>query len=92
MPTIGEAFLLGFEASTWGMVIAPANLPAAVLARLHADVVAAVRRPDVVARHSALGAEVVTSNPDETRSFVQAELEKWGVAARAAGVQPQNAG
>jgi tripartite-type tricarboxylate transporter receptor subunit TctC len=92
VPTIGEAFLPGFEASTWGMVIAPANLPAAVLARLHADVVAAVRRPDVVARHSALGAEVVTSNPDETRSFVQAELEKWGVAARAAGVQPQNAG
>jgi tripartite-type tricarboxylate transporter receptor subunit TctC len=91
VPTLAET-LPGFEASTWGMVMGPANLPAPVLARLHAEIIAAVRRPDIVARHAALGAEVVTSNPDETRSFVQAELEKWGAAARAAGVQPQNAG
>jgi tripartite-type tricarboxylate transporter receptor subunit TctC len=91
VPTLAET-LAGFEASTWGMVMGPANLPAPVLARLHAEITAAVRRPDIVARHAALGAEVVTSNPDETRSFVQAELEKWGAAARAAGVQPQNAG
>jgi tripartite-type tricarboxylate transporter receptor subunit TctC len=91
VPTLGET-LQGFEASTWGMVMGPANLPAPILQRLHAEIVAAVRRPDIVERHRNLGAEVVTSNPDETRSFVQAELEKWGAAARAAGVQPQNAG
>ncbi|MGG5822971.1 Bug family tripartite tricarboxylate transporter substrate binding protein [Falsiroseomonas sp. HW251] len=91
VPTLAET-LPGFEASTWGMVIGPANLPATVLNRLHAEITAAVRRPDIVERHRQLGAEVVTSNPDETRSFVQAELEKWGAAARAAGIQPQNAG
>jgi len=91
VPTIGET-LQGYEASTWGMVMGPANLPPAVLQRLHREVTTAVRRPDIVERHRTLGAEVVTSNPDETRSFVQAELEKWGAAARAAGVQPQNAG
>lgn len=91
VPTLGET-MAGFEASTWGMVIAPANLPAPVLERLHREVVAAVTKPEVVERHRALGAEVVTSNPDETRSFVAAEVEKWGAAARAAGVQPQNAG
>jgi tripartite-type tricarboxylate transporter receptor subunit TctC len=91
VPTIGES-MAGFEASTWGMVIAPANLPRPLLDRLHREVAAAVTRPDVVQRHRTLGAEVVTSEPDETRSFVAAELEKWGAAARAAGVQPQNAG
>ncbi|WP_439595593.1 tripartite tricarboxylate transporter substrate-binding protein [Falsiroseomonas sp.] len=91
VPTLGET-VAGFEASTWGMVMGPANLPGAVLDRLHREITAAVTRPEVVARHRALGAEVVTSNPDETRSFVQAEMEKWGAAARAAGVQPQNAG
>lgn len=91
VPTLGES-VAGFEASTWGMVMGPANLPAAVLDRLHREITAAVQRPDVVARHRTLGAEVVVSNPDDTRSFVQAELEKWGAAARAAGVQPQNAG
>jgi tripartite-type tricarboxylate transporter receptor subunit TctC len=91
VPTVGET-LAGFEASTWGMVIGPANMPGPVTDRLHREIVAAVRRPDIVDRHRTLGADVVTSNPDETRSFVQAELEKWGAAARAAGVQPQNAG
>lgn len=89
VPTVGEAFLPGFEAATWGMVIAPANLPATTLAKLSADCAAAVRRPEVVERHRLLGAEVVTSTPEATRSSVQAELEKWGEAAKRAGVVPQ---
>jgi tripartite-type tricarboxylate transporter receptor subunit TctC len=91
VPTMGE-FLAGFEASTWGMVIGPAGLPAPVLSRLHEVTTAALRRPDVVDRHRLLGAEVATLEPDALRAFVIAEMEKWGAAARAAGVQPQNAG
>lgn len=90
VPTVAET-LPGFEASTWGMVIAPANLPAPVLAKLHTDCVAAMRNPAVVERHRTLGADIVTSDPDTLRSFVQAELTKWGEAARAAGVELQNA-
>ena len=89
VPTIGEAFLPGFEASTWGMVIGPAGIPAELLAKLNADCVAAVRRPEVVDRHAVLGAEVVTASPEALRRFCQAELEKWGDAARKAGIVPQ---
>jgi tripartite-type tricarboxylate transporter receptor subunit TctC len=91
VPTLGE-FLPGFEASTWGMVIGPANIPAPILNRLVAEIHAALRREDVLARHRTLGAEVVTSTPEQSRDFVQAEMEKWGAAARAAGITPQNAG
>jgi tripartite-type tricarboxylate transporter receptor subunit TctC len=89
VPTIGEALLPDFEASTWGVVIAPANLPPPVLAKLNADITAALRRPEIVERHKSLGAEVVTSTPDEIRRFVQAEMDKWVDAARKAGIQPQ---
>ncbi len=88
-PTMAEAFMPDFEASTWGMVIAPANLPAPLLAKLNADCVAALRRPEIVERHRALGAEVVTSAPEEARRFCEAEMKKWGDAARQAGIQPQ---
>lgn len=91
VPALGE-FLPGFEASTWGMVMGPAGLPGPVAARLHGAITAALRRPEVVERHRTLGAEVATAEPQELRAFVQAEMEKWGAAARAAGVQPQNAG
>jgi tripartite-type tricarboxylate transporter receptor subunit TctC len=89
VPTMAEALLPGFEASTWGMVIAPANLPPAVLAKLNADIRAALRNPTVVERHTTLGAGIVSNTPEEMRAFTQAEMEKWGAAARAAGVQPQ---
>ena len=89
VPTLAEALLPGFEASTWGMVIAPAGLPPAVVARINADAVAALRRPEVVERHRTLGAEVVTSSPEQARALVVSEMEKWVGAARRAGIQPQ---
>ena len=89
VPTIGEAFLPGFEASTWGMIIAPANLPTAVLAKLNTDIRAALQNPTVVDRHRTLGASIVSNSPEDMRAFVQAELDKWGAAARAADIRPQ---
>jgi tripartite-type tricarboxylate transporter receptor subunit TctC len=89
VPTLAEALLPGFEASTWGMVIAPAGVPPAVVARINADAIAALRRPEVVERHRTLGAEIVTSTPEEARALCVAEMEKWVGAARKAGIQPQ---
>jgi tripartite-type tricarboxylate transporter receptor subunit TctC len=89
VPTIGEAFLPGFEASTWGMVIGPAGIPAPVLAKINADIRAALQVPSVVERHKTLGAEIVSNTPEEMRAFTAAEIKKWGDAARAAGIQPQ---
>ena len=89
VPTIGEAFLPGFEASTWGMVIGPAGIPAPVLAKLNADIRAALQVPSVVERHKTLGAEIVSNTPEQMRAFTEAEMKKWGDAARAAGIQPQ---
>jgi hypothetical protein len=42
-----------------------------------------------VERHRTLGAEVATSAPEEARRFCEAEMQKWGEAARKAGIQPQ---
>jgi tripartite-type tricarboxylate transporter receptor subunit TctC len=88
VPLVSET-LPGFEAATWGMVIAPAGLPEPLLRKLNADCVAALRRPEVVEKHRVLGAEVVTSTPAEIRAFTEAELRKWGEAARKAGIVPQ---
>ena len=89
VPTMAESFEPDFEASTWGMVIAPANLPPALLAKLNADCVAALRRPEIVERHRTLGAEMATGTPEEARHFCEAEMRKWGEAAKQAGIAPQ---
>jgi len=71
------------------MIIAPANLPPPVLAKLNTDIRAALQNPTVVDRHKTLGAGIVSNSPDEMRAFVQAEMDKWVAAARSAGIQPQ---
>jgi len=87
-PLVSET-LPGFEAATWGMVIAPAGLPAPLIAQLNADCVAALARPEVVEKHRTLGAGIVTSSPAALRAFCEAEMQKWGEAARRAGIMPQ---
>lgn len=90
VPTIGEAFMPGFEASTWGMVMGPARMPAPVVARINEAVAEALKVQGVLDRHRILGAEVVSSSPEEITRFVASELEKWGAAATAAGIEKQN--
>ena len=89
VPTMAEALLPGFEATTWGMVMAPANMPEELATMLTRDIHAALRTPLVLDRHRLLGAEVVSSTPAETRDFVRAEVAKWGETARRAGIEPQ---
>jgi tripartite-type tricarboxylate transporter receptor subunit TctC len=91
VPTVAEALLPGFEATTWGMVIGPANMAEELAATQSRDIAAALRNPVVLDRHRVLGAEVISTSPAETRAFVQAELIKWGAAARLAGIEPQAA-
>ena len=67
----------------------PGQAAGAVLAKLNADCVAALKRPEVMEKHRVLGAEVVTSTPAEIRAFTESELKKWGEAARKAGIVPQ---
>ncbi|RVT95878.1 tripartite tricarboxylate transporter substrate binding protein [Rhodovarius crocodyli] len=89
VPTMAEALLPGFEASTWGMVMGPGNMNEDLASAQSRDVAAALRMPAVVERHRVLGAEIVSSTPAETRDFVRAEMTKWGETARRAGIEPQ---
>lgn len=91
VPTMAEALLPGFEATTWGMVMGPAQMAEELAATQARDIAAALRQPAVLDRHRLLGAEVVSTSPAETRAFVQAELAKWGETARRAGIEPQAA-
>lgn len=89
VPTMAEALLPGFEASSWGLLLGPAGLPPAVTDRIWIDVTEALQRAETRARLRDLGAEVVASSPEATERFVQAEITKWSDVARAAGIERQ---
>lgn len=87
LPTISEAGLAGFEATTWTGLMAPAGTPAPVVARLHREVVAVLSAPDVRAKMEAQGFEVVASTPDEMAAQIRDDIDKWGGLFRSLGTK-----
>ncbi|MEI2417158.1 tripartite tricarboxylate transporter substrate binding protein [Orrella sp. JC864] len=85
-PTIDETVLPGFDASSWGGIVAPAGTPPEVIDALHAAIGKVMNMPDVQERMAGLGAIVVTSTPEEFARYIRAESEKWAAVVKAADI------
>jgi tripartite-type tricarboxylate transporter receptor subunit TctC len=86
VPTIAESGFPGFEVMFWFAVFAPAGTPQAVVTKLQADVVKALRTPDVQRRLIEEGLEISASSPDQLAEYVKAETTKWSKVIREAKI------
>ena len=85
VPTIAEAGVLGYEATSWFGMFAPAGTPAPVLAKLNAAIVKVLAQPDVKKKINEQGAEVYSETPEQFAAFIQAESVKWGKVVKESG-------
>ncbi|ARU06668.1 transcriptional initiation protein Tat [Comamonas serinivorans] len=87
VPTLQEQGVPDFNVGAWLGYIAPAGTPAAVVNKLHADIVASVNKPEVQKRLIALGTEVVTSpSPQAFKQFVADNHRMWGDVVKQVGI------
>ena len=77
----------GYEASGWLGLVAPKSTPADVIDRLNKEIAAALQDPKVKARLHDLGGEPLPLGPDEFKSLIVAETEKWGRVIRGAKIK-----
>jgi tripartite-type tricarboxylate transporter receptor subunit TctC len=89
VPPVAEAGVPGYEAMQWYGLLAPAGTPAAIVERLNAEALKALRSPEMKERLAADGAEPLGGSPAEFAALIRKELEKWTRVARAAGIEPQ---
>jgi tripartite-type tricarboxylate transporter receptor subunit TctC len=89
IPTIAESGLPGYSIVTWHGLQVPAATPRPLVARLNAEAVKALGSAEVRERFIALGAEPAPSTPEQFRTFIQSETEKWGKVVRAAGLKAE---
>jgi tripartite-type tricarboxylate transporter receptor subunit TctC len=88
LPTLDSQGLKGFNVSVWHGMYAPKGTPKPVLDMVNAALKNALKDPEFIKRQEALGAVIVTdnrTNPAEHKKFVEAEINKWGPAIKAAG-------
>ena len=81
VPTVAET-LPGFEAVSWGGVMAPAGTPPAIINRLNAEILKILKIPEVSEKLKGFGAETVGSTPKQFDAYVKSEIAKWGKVAR----------
>ncbi|MBI5256366.1 MAG: tripartite tricarboxylate transporter substrate binding protein BugD [Burkholderiales bacterium] len=88
LPTLDESGIKGFNVSIWHALYAPKGTPKAAMDKLNTALRASLKEPDFIKRQEALGAVVITdarTGPAEHKKFVEAEINKWGPAIKAAG-------
>jgi tripartite-type tricarboxylate transporter receptor subunit TctC len=83
LPTISEAGLSGYEASSWIMLAAPAGTPQSIIATLAGRMKQITDAPDFRRRIAELGAEAAVESGEQARAFIKDEEAKWqGVIAK----------
>jgi tripartite-type tricarboxylate transporter receptor subunit TctC len=82
VPTLRE---LGIDVSAhaWWGILAPAGTPRPIIDRLHAELVKAIKLPDVhKTLAETLGMDVIAASPEDTQKWIVAQMERWGKVVR----------
>ncbi|MEA3153335.1 MAG: hypothetical protein QOK44_924 [Betaproteobacteria bacterium] len=86
VPTMNETALPGFEVNSWYGLCAPAGTPAPILDKVHADLTAVLRMPEIQQRLKDLVVEVAPTSPQEFAQFMRAETARWARVIKAANI------
>ncbi|HEX2351408.1 MAG TPA: tripartite tricarboxylate transporter substrate binding protein [Xanthobacteraceae bacterium] len=87
IPTIAESGIPGYDTSSWFAFFVPAKTPPEIIAKMHADTVAALAEPQIRAKLDALGVIVVGSSPEQLGAHLKAEMERWAPVIKAANIK-----
>jgi tripartite-type tricarboxylate transporter receptor subunit TctC len=89
LPTIAESGLAGYDANTWGGILAPAGTPKDVIAKLNAEINEALATDEVRAKLFAGGIDIQGGTPERFADYIKAEVVKWAKVTKDAGIEPE---
>jgi tripartite-type tricarboxylate transporter receptor subunit TctC len=77
VPTFQESGFKGFDGLQWYGIVGPAKLPAAITARLNAEIMAALKAPAIADRLSAEAIEPMPMTPAQFGAYIESEIARW---------------
>jgi tripartite-type tricarboxylate transporter receptor subunit TctC len=88
LPTVAEAALPGYEATSWNGIVVPAGTPAPIIERLNTEINKILAAPDMRAKLADLGYEPIGGTPEEFGAYMAREEAKWGKIVKASNLKP----
>ena len=87
VPTMAEAGVPNIVVRDWQGILAPRGTPAAIVNKLHGELVRILRHADNQERFTAMGLEVIASTPEEFRRDIAAEIQRWAKVVKDANIK-----
>ncbi len=87
VPTVAEAGLPGFEASSWFGVLGPAGTPPAIVAKLNGEIAKWLATPEAKDKLLSQGAITAGGTPEDFVRHIATETAKWQRVAKASGAK-----
>ena len=89
IPTMVEAGVPGYEATTWTGLVAPVGMPKPIIARLNTEVQAMVASPAFREKVTAIGSEPMSGSSEQFTKFIRSESAKWADVIKRAGAKAE---
>lgn len=89
VPTLAESGFAGFDAPAWWAVLAPAKTPPDIVKRMHAEIAAVLRQPDVASKLAAQGIEVRVMAPAVAQQFIETQIDVWAKVVKDNGIKSE---
>jgi tripartite-type tricarboxylate transporter receptor subunit TctC len=87
VPTIAEACVPGYEATTWTGIVAPVGMPKPIVARLNAELNKVIASRSFKEKVAAIGSEPAGGTPEQFADFIRKEHAKWADVVRRSGAK-----
>lgn len=86
VPTIAES-VPGYEAYSWVGMVAPANTPKEIVAKLNHEIVEILKEKDVEEKLTQQGAIPVGDTSEHFAAYIKTEIDKWGAIVKSAKIK-----
>jgi len=86
LPTL-DSIYPGYDSANWYAIFVPAGTPPAVISKLHAETISALKAPEIRDFMIGEGAELVGSSPAELAVYLRREIERYSKVIKAANIK-----
>jgi tripartite-type tricarboxylate transporter receptor subunit TctC len=87
LPTTAEQGARGVEAASWNGILLPAGAPREIITRLHAEIGAVMKQPEVIERLAGAGVEPAMMTPEEFAAYIESETARYAKVVKASGAK-----
>jgi tripartite-type tricarboxylate transporter receptor subunit TctC len=89
VPTMAEAGVPDIVVRDWQGILGPRAMPKPIVEKLNAEITRILRHPENQERLAAMGLEIIASTPEEFRSALVSEIQRWAKVVKAANIKAE---